>query len=108
MRFGDASLTDYYQQRIEVPFFNYYLLGKGDGGELAGATIFFTGENRWRTFEEWPPADARKEVLFLRSNGELSAESRSSASRSAAIAPIPRRPCPTISRCVRRVTRPIW
>ena len=52
MRFGDASLTDYYQQRIEVPFFNYYLLGKGDGGELAGATIFFTGENRWRTFEE--------------------------------------------------------
>ncbi|MFQ8827987.1 MAG: hypothetical protein ACLR76_12055 [Alistipes sp.] len=46
MRFGDASLTDYYQQRIEVPFFNYYLLGKGDGGELAGATIFFTGENR--------------------------------------------------------------
>ena len=74
MRFGDASLTDYYQQRIEVPFFNYYLLGKGDGGELAGATIFFTGENRWRTFEEWPPADARKEVLFLRSNGALSAE----------------------------------
>jgi len=74
MRFGDASLTDYYQRRIEVPFFNYYLLGKGDGGELAGATIFFTGENRWRTFEEWPPADARKEVLFLRSNGALSAE----------------------------------
>ena len=57
-----------------MPFFNYYLLGKGDGGELAGATIFFTGENRWRTFEEWPPADARKEVLFLRSNGALSAE----------------------------------
>ena len=74
IRFGDESLTDYYQQRIEVLFFNYYLLGKGDGGELAGATIFFTGENRWRTFEEWPPADARKEVLFLRSNGALSAE----------------------------------
>ena len=97
---GDASLTDYYQQRIEVPFFNYYLLGKGDGGELVGATIFFTGENRWRTFEEWPPADARKEVL-------LSSQQRRAVCREADRARVVQRlslrsrvaRAPTISRC---------
>ncbi len=73
MRFSEESLTDYYQQRIEVPFFNYYLLGKG-GDDLAGATIFFTGENRWRTFGAWLPQEARKEILYLHENGRLSTE----------------------------------
>lgn len=74
IRFSEASLTDYYQQQIEVPFFNYYLLDKGDGGDLPGATIFFTGENRWRTFDEWLPAGARKETFYLRAGGGLSTE----------------------------------
>ncbi len=74
MRFSDTSLADYYQRQIELPFFNYYLLGKGDGGNLPGATIFFTGENRWRTFDEWLPAEARKETFYLHENGGLSTE----------------------------------
>ncbi len=74
MRFGDASLTDHYQQRIEVPFFNHHLLERDDGGEQAVATIFFTGENRWRTFDEWLPAEARPATLYLRKNGGLSTE----------------------------------
>ncbi len=74
IRFSDESLTDYYQRQIEVPFFDYYLLGKGDGDRLPGATIFFTGENRWRTFDEWLPAKARKETFYLHENGVLSTE----------------------------------
>ena len=93
MRFGDASLTDYYQQRIEVPFFNYYLLGKGDGGAPSKSGL--------------RPMRARR-FSFFAATARCLPRGRSSASRSAAIAPIPRRPCPTISRCVRRVTRPIW
>lgn len=94
IRFGEASLTDYYQQQIEVPFFNHYLLDKGDGGDLPGATIFFTGENRWRTFDEWLPAGARKETFYLRAGGGLSTERPSeresfSSYRSDPASPVP-------------------
>lgn len=94
IRFSEASLTDYYQQQIEIPFFNYYLLDKGDGGDLAGATIFFTGENRWRTFDEWLPAGVRKETFYLRAGGGLSTERPSeresfSSYRSDPASPVP-------------------
>jgi len=70
IRFAEESLTDCYQQRIEVPFFDRHLLGRAH--ELPPATIFFTGENRWRTFDAWPPAAARKEMFYLHAGGALS------------------------------------
>jgi len=60
-----------YQQEMIIPFFNYWLKGKKDP-ELARATIFFSGENRWRTFGSWPPAEAKEVRVFLRENNGLS------------------------------------
>ena len=41
---------------IELPYFNFHLKGKGDISKQAEATIFFSGVNAWREFNQWPPA----------------------------------------------------
>ena len=43
VRFGSKT-SEWYQNNIEVPFFNYHLKGKGDISKLAEATVFF----QWR------------------------------------------------------------
>jgi putative CocE/NonD family hydrolase len=69
IEFG-SNTSFWYQNNIELPFFNYYLKGKGNKPGLARATIFFTGENQWRKFPQWPPADVNDQPIFLtRGNG---------------------------------------
>jgi uncharacterized protein len=63
VKFGSAT-SQWYQQNIELPFFNYYLKGKGKDS-LAKATIFFTGENNWHKFDQWPPANSKMTNLYL-------------------------------------------
>jgi uncharacterized protein len=60
-----------YQNKIEIPFFNFYLKGKIDP-RIAGATIFFTGENKWRSFDSWPTSEAKEEPVYLQEGGGLS------------------------------------
>lgn len=70
-RFG-SNTAHWYQNNIEIPFFNYYLKGKGNLQSLAEATIFFSGENQWKRLAQWPPADAAPKNIFLSANGSLS------------------------------------
>lgn len=70
VRFG-SNTSMWYQNNIEVPFFNYYLKGKGDLSKLAEATIFFSGANEWKQFEQWPPADKKDESIYLQPGGKL-------------------------------------
>lgn len=72
IRFSEESLSGYYQQRIEIPFFDHYLRDIAYEEVPSTASIFFTGENRWRTFETWPPADSRRENLYLHADGGIS------------------------------------
>ena len=60
----------YYRERIEFPFFEYYLKGKGDG-KFPKAWLFQTGMNQWRRFDAWPPADAKPATVFLDARGKL-------------------------------------
>lgn len=72
----ESNTSDHYQKNIEIPFFQYYLKGKGSVSELAEATIFFTGENKWRTFDQWPPkSNAIFKSLFIDDNNYLSFQS---------------------------------
>lgn len=64
VQFG-GNTAAWYQEHIEVPFFNYYLKDKGSLANLPEATIFFTGENRWRQFAAWPSADVQHKPLYL-------------------------------------------
>lgn len=71
VRFG-SNTSDWYQQHIEIPFFNYYLKGKGDVSAIAEANIFLTGSNQWKQFSQWPPAEATNKEIYLHASGKLS------------------------------------
>jgi putative CocE/NonD family hydrolase len=70
IKFG-SNTSEWYQNNIELPFFNYYLKGKGDISKQAEATIFFSGENQWKKFSQWPPAEKSDKAIFLQPNGKL-------------------------------------
>ena len=57
LRFGSAT-ADSFRLRIEAPWFAYWLKGRGDG-RFPEAQLFDAGVNRWRTFDRWPPREAR-------------------------------------------------
>jgi putative CocE/NonD family hydrolase len=67
-----SNTSDWYQQNIELPFFNFYLKGKGSIEKIGEANIFFSGENQWRQFSEWPSSHVVNRDLFLTANGGLS------------------------------------
>lgn len=71
VKFGSATST-YFAENYEIPFFNYYLKGKGSINKIAEANIFFTGENNWKQFEQWPPANSKPVAYTLRKGGLLS------------------------------------
>ncbi len=71
VRFG-SNTSAFYQENIEVPFFNYHLKNKGDVSQIAEANIFVTGENQWHKFKQWPPENVEKTDLYFSSNNQLS------------------------------------
>lgn len=71
IQFGSNTAT-WYQNQIEIPFFNYYLKGKGNDPQLPEATVFFSGENQWKKLNQWPPAETRSTPIYLESRGQLS------------------------------------
>jgi len=70
IKFG-SNTSYWYQNNIEIPFFNHYLKGKADP-KLSAATIFFSGENKWRKFDQWPPAEKKDRTIYLQNGGGLS------------------------------------
>jgi len=70
VQFG-SNTSWWYQNNIELPFFNYYLKGKGPEPKLPAATIFFSGANEWKQFDQWPPRQAQEQAIYLQSGGGL-------------------------------------
>ncbi len=60
----------FFREKIELPFFEYHLKGKGDNKQ-AKAHVFETGSNRWRKFDAWPPKESTAKSLFLHADGKL-------------------------------------
>ena len=73
VRFG-SNTAAWYQQNMELPFFNYYLKGKGDVKDIAEANIFFSGENSWRKLAKWPPQAVAYKPMYINEGGKLSFE----------------------------------
>ncbi|MBN1414834.1 MAG: CocE/NonD family hydrolase [Bacteroidales bacterium] len=67
----ESPTATYYQKEIELPFFNYFLKGKGDSN-FPEAIVFETGSNTWRKYDQWPPANCMKKPLFLHPDYSLS------------------------------------
>lgn len=70
IRFGSQT-SQWYQQHIEMPFFEHHL-NDGPSPDLAEATVFFSGENRWRTFSQWPAQQIQTKKLYFHPSGNLS------------------------------------
>ena len=70
VQFGGKTAA-FYRENIELPFFNYYLKDKGQL-KLPDAYVFETGSNRWQTYDQWPPRNARVENLYFQADGKLS------------------------------------
>ncbi|MDB4889122.1 MAG: X-Pro dipeptidyl-peptidase [Gemmatimonadetes bacterium] len=68
--FGSPT-GEYYRQKIQAPFFAYYLKDKGTLNQPE-ATVFESGSNKWRTFDSWPPKSAVKKSLYFHAGGRLS------------------------------------
>jgi uncharacterized protein len=67
----NAPTGEFYQSKIEFPFFEYHLKHAGKL-ELPKTWIFETGTNVWRKFESWPPAEAQPRSYYFGSEGKLS------------------------------------
>ena len=59
-----SNTSQYFQDSIEAPFFDFYLKGKGNFN-LAEATVFETGSNEWKQFSSWPPATVKYDTYYL-------------------------------------------
>jgi putative CocE/NonD family hydrolase len=70
IQFG-APTAKWYQDSIEVPFFHYYLKGKGDVAAIKEATIFFSGENQWHKLDQWPPNEMKETPIYFGKDGSL-------------------------------------
>ena len=66
-----SNTSQYFQEKIEYPFFLYHLKGKGDGNKLPEAYVFETGRNEWHQLPAWPPKDAQARTLYFHADGRL-------------------------------------
>ncbi|OWP64449.1 X-Pro dipeptidyl-peptidase [Hymenobacter amundsenii] len=64
------SPSIYYQKEIEAPFFKGYLK-EGKRPDVAEATVFEGGTNKWRTFDAWPPKQAQEKTMYFQANGKI-------------------------------------
>jgi putative CocE/NonD family hydrolase len=67
----ESNTSAYFQENLIIPFFQYYLKGKGNAAGIAEATIFFTGANQWKTFDQWPAKNVAPTRLFIGNNSTL-------------------------------------
>jgi putative CocE/NonD family hydrolase len=66
----DQDTAMRFRQDVLMPFLRRYLHDDFDAA-IAPVTVFETGANRWRNFNQWPPAGEQVR-LYLQSGGGLS------------------------------------
>ena len=71
INFG-SNTSAWFQENIEMPFFNHYLKDNRPNPAIAEATIFFSGDNQWRKFEQWPPVNTDDSTVYFQANKSLS------------------------------------
>jgi putative CocE/NonD family hydrolase len=87
----------FFQENIELPFFNQHLKGKG-AHELPEAYVFETGLNRWRKFDHWPPRQLQPFAMYLGERGRLTSKPPTDSEASDSFPSDPRRPVPYTER----------
>jgi putative hydrolase, CocE/NonD family len=73
----------YFRQKIEAPWFAYWLHDKGTL-PVEEATTFQTGSDQWTSYDSWPPKEAQAKHLYFREGGKLSFDAPTTAAKDAA------------------------
>ncbi len=68
------NVSDFYQRKMEAPFFRYFLKGQGTPPEYE-AFMYDTGRRQWYGFKKWPPAKAESRRLHLSADHKLTFDS---------------------------------
>lgn len=74
----DKGLQDFYQRKVEAPFFAHFLKDKGARPNFE-AMMYDTGVRRWKKFKKWPPEDSKVVKNYLGAEGKLTAEASGAA-----------------------------
>ncbi|SKC00916.1 hypothetical protein SAMN05660841_03617 [Sphingobacterium nematocida] len=106
--FGDIKFNQetstYYQENFELPFFEYYLKGKGNF-DPAEANIFITGANKWHQFSQWPPKEAKMTSLYLNEDKKLTEKANDQQNKYIEYTSDPKKPIPSQDRIFTNRTR---
>jgi uncharacterized protein len=71
IQFG-SDTSKYFRQNVELPWFTYWLKGKGEL-PLHEALTFETGSNKWNRYDQWPPRQGiTDQKLYLHGGSQLS------------------------------------
>jgi uncharacterized protein len=104
IRFG-SNTSDWFQQNIEIPFFNYHLKQKGSIEKIKEANIFFTGENNWKNFAQWPPKEIVPTNYFFDNYETLSINAPKGTGSFSTYISNPKKPVPYTEGVLSRRTR---
>ena len=98
-----SGLGPYFRDKIQRPWFAYYLHGIGDGkfeeAYIYEANAVKLNEGAWRTFSAWPPKEAQPRKIYLRENGAIAFDPPKTAGCDAYISD-PAKPIPYVARPV--------
>jgi putative CocE/NonD family hydrolase len=88
----DQDTAKRYREDILRPFLRRYLHGEDDI-EIPPVSVFESGENRWRTFDKWPPEGVTAR-LYLQEDGGLAFSEPTAASEGTEFSSDPDSPVP--------------
>lgn len=88
---GKQSL--WYRANVELPLFEHHLKD-APAPDIAEASVFETGVNRWRHFAHWPPRETELVALYARADGRLERQAPAEMDASDAWLSDPARPVP--------------
>jgi len=78
-----SNTSVYFRQKIEAPWFLYWLHDKGTL-PVKEATTFQTGSDTWTSYDTWPPKEAQTKHLYFHEDGKLSFDAPSAVGKDAA------------------------
>lgn len=99
-----SKTAEFFRSDIELPFFRHYLKGSADP-HLPQAYMFETGRNEWRIYEQWPPAEAKAQKIYLRAGGKLAFSPPEANERFDEYISDPNKPVPYYDKVVQNVDR---
>jgi len=65
-----TNVNEYFQDSLQTKFFNFFLKEKGSFN-ASEATVYETGTDKWRHFDQWPPANSEKVDYYFHSGKSL-------------------------------------